>query len=87
MSTPASTIPRRGTPTAIENSAGGKKGGKAKMDVNLLDQLWDELQAANRAAGPWGTERPALANWRRRDALILGTKLWDEARGIQREVG
>ena len=61
MSTPASTIPRRGNParagdypTPEEVAKASKSGGARKLDVLSLDQLWDELQSLNRAAGPWG---------------------------------
>jgi hypothetical protein len=45
---------RYGNPTEIESSAAGKRGGARKLDANQLDAVWDEVQALNRAAGPWG---------------------------------
>lgn len=30
-------------------------GGDSKMDKSRLERTWDEVQALNRAAGPWGT--------------------------------
>lgn len=64
MKTEESPVPRRGNwnqrthdwnceKPALQ-SAGGKKGMKSKMDANLLDALWDAVQARNRVAGPWG---------------------------------
>ncbi|WP_318833678.1 hypothetical protein [Burkholderia cepacia] len=29
-------------------------GGDTKQDKNRLERIWDEVQAMNRAAGPWG---------------------------------
>ncbi|PXX41099.1 MULTISPECIES: hypothetical protein [Burkholderia] len=29
-------------------------GGDSKMDKGRLERIWDEVQAMNRAAGPWG---------------------------------
>lgn len=29
-------------------------GGDQKSDKNRLERIWDEVQAMNRAAGPWG---------------------------------
>jgi hypothetical protein len=64
MST-ASTIPRRGNPAVGDvgsfhfndpmRAAALEHRCKAhKLDANMLDKLWDEIQATNRAAGPWG---------------------------------
>lgn len=74
MKTEESPVPRRGNwnrrthdwnceKPALQ-SAGGKKGMRSKLDANLLDALWDQIQAVNRAAGPWG----ALAIWRVKEA-------------------
>lgn len=29
-------------------------GGDMQQDKNRLERIWDEVQALNRAAGPWG---------------------------------
>lgn len=37
-----------------ENADYQNAGGENKNDKNRLERIWDEVQALNRAAGPWG---------------------------------
>lgn len=47
--------------TAQEQSTAGKSGGKKKMDSNLIEALWDEVQAHNRMVG-LGWKAPEVKN-------------------------
>lgn len=39
--------------TTAEQSASGKRGGKAKLDANQIEALWDAVQAHRAATFRW----------------------------------
>lgn len=48
----------KGQPDTRERKlARSTSGGQGQRKRRTLDETWDEVQAANRAAGPWGTAR------------------------------
>lgn len=55
---------KRDDKTTEQKQAASKDGGKQSRERGTLDMAWDSVQAANRAAGPWG----ALEMWRVREA-------------------
>lgn len=46
------------TDTPEQKLARSNNGGEGVKRSYTLDERWDEVQAANRAAGPWGASIP-----------------------------
>jgi hypothetical protein len=44
--------------TLEEQIAQKSQGGQRRLSVLDLDAVWDDVQAKNRAAGPWGPIKP-----------------------------
>lgn len=40
--------------TPAQKLARSEEGGAKRKTSYTLDEIWDEIQARNRAAGPWG---------------------------------